>query len=68
MFTVLLVVVLTLPSRDEERPIIYTEPMASIHECNLTVMEMTNKAPQQLREGGRLQVGCVVRVPKSENP
>jgi hypothetical protein len=68
MFTVLLVVILTLPSRDEEKPVIHAEPMATIAECNAAVREMTYRAPAELKNGGRLQVGCVIKVPPSENP
>jgi hypothetical protein len=42
--------------------------MASIAECNAAVREMTYRAPAELRNGGRLQVGCVIKVPPSENP
>ena len=68
MISVLLVVILTLPDMDEQKPVIYSEKMASIAECNSTVREMTFRAPEELKWGGRLQVGCVVKVPRSENP
>lgn len=68
METVFLLVVLTLPDMEEGKPVIYKEPMASVAECNATVREMTYRAKNELRGGGRLQVGCVIEVPRSENP
>lgn len=66
MFAVILVVVLTLPGSDE-KPVVYTEKM-TIAECNAAVREMTYRAPAELKDGGKIQIGCVVVVPKSENP
>lgn len=67
MITVTLLVVLTLPGMEEGKPAIYTEDMP-LSECTSAVREMTWRAEHELKNGGRLQVGCVVKVPKSENP
>lgn len=64
--TVILFIALLLPGQEE--PVTYQERMASLAECTSTVWEMANRAPAELKSGGKLQVGCAVTVPKSENP